>query len=888
MIALTGLFSQQLGAASLSPSALAPTQPKGYRSDRILLKLKPGVSADQLDHFHSTRGSRVRHSWMDSTSLQSIEIPQDQTVESHLAAYRASGWVEVAEPDYWMHTAALPNDPYVQNGDQWHLNNLGLSGGLMGADIHAPEAWETLRSASNTVVAIIDTGIFTSHPDLASALWTNPGEIPDNGIDDDGNGIVDDVHGLNAAANSGDIQDVVGHGTFICGLIGAVGNNGIGVSGVAWQVQLMMCRYVDNQGNGSLSDVLQCFDYARIQGAKVINASFVSTNYSLILQSAINNCRNAGIVVVAGVGNDGANIDASPTYPASFNLDNVLAVTATDRSDTLASFSNYGATNVDIAVPGKAIASTQASAVALYAVGDGTSFSTAIMSGAMALITARFPGLSPAQRIQRALTTVDALPSLAGKCVSGGRLNLARALGPPVVVSFSYSPTSTASSLTLQFTNNAFGAVTDWAWDFGDGQMSSLANPLHTFESRGRYSVLLTARDLTGHVGSTHREVIALENYRMSAGSSVWIDPSGMTAHSLSQNGVSAAIPLPFTFFFYGEPWTAVYMGANGLMGFAASGLETSANVDLPASSAPNALLCPLWDALAPSTSTRFYTGVVGTAPNRRFVASWVDVQTTGARPAPLTFQCILEETSQRILFQYLDVAATSKSSSASGKSASIGIQEATGTLAARYAYNGSDIVTNGMAILFTPAMPFSPLAITPAAGLTFNGPTGGPFAPASPSLGLTNTGLIPLTWNATVAKPWMTLSSNSGTLPPGQGMEVTIALTPAATALTPGVYSGIVRFSTTEGQDNAWGMTAQLTVESRPRAWIEMLPEHATPTISVLGDPFARYQIQMSLDLAHWTTLGQGIAGADGKLLINDPSAAGEPGRFYRAVLLP
>lgn len=773
-----GFPSIQPQAASLTVSAAPqPTHRTAYRPDRILIQLKPGVGVDQLEQLHRGHGSRVLRSWAASGHLQSVETPKALGVERHLAAYRASGLVEVAEPDYWVQTVALPNDPYVQNGDQWHLNNLGQNGGVAGADIHAPEAWETLRSASNIIVAVIDTGILASHPDLAHALWTNTGEIPGNGIDDDGNGIIDDVHGLNAAANSGDIEDVVGHGTFISGLIGAVGNNEIGVSGVAWQVQLMTCRYVDNQGNGSLSDVLQCLDYARAQGAKVINASFVSTNYSLILQTAINTCRNAGIVVVAGVGNEGSNIDLVPTYPASFSLDNVLAVTATDRSDRLASFSSFGATNVDIAVPGQAITSTQASSVSLYAVGDGTSFSTAIMSGAMALITARFPGLSPAQRIQRALTTVDPLPALSGKCVSGGRLNLARALGPPVVVSFSSTPASPSSSMTFQFTNSAFGAITEWAWDFGDGHTSPLPNPTHTFASRGRYTVHLSARDLNGHVGSTNHEVLAIENYQITTGPSTWIDPSGMTARSLSQNGVSASIPLPFPFFFYGEARNAVFMGANGLLGFDPSSLDSAANVDLPSAPAPNGLICPFWDALTPAANTQFYTGVTGSAPNRRFVASWVGVQTTGARPAPLTFQCLLEETSQRILFQYQDVAATSKSSSASGKSASIGLEDPTGTVGARFAYNGSDVVSNGMALTFTPARQPGLLAVS--------------------------------------------------------------------------LHGGLI-------------------------------------TITVQGDPLAHYQIETSNDLAQWTPVTLGSAGADGILVISDTYDAAEQGRFYRARLLP
>lgn len=415
LLALTG---------AASPGAQAAGRP-----DRILIKLKPGALAGEVEDFHTRSRTRMLKHFREMEDLQVIELPPGCSAADLIARYQQSGLVEFAEPDFLITPASAPNDPHALDGSAWYFQNTGEGGGLAGADIHAIEAWSTLHSASNVVVALIDTGLRIDHEDIAPNLWTNPGEIPGNGIDDDGDGIIDDVHGINAFANSGDVSDVVGHGTQVAGVAGARGNNGIGVSGVAWQVQLMSCRYVDNVGSGSLSDLIQCFDYARSKGAKVINASFVSTNYSASLLAAVTSCRTAGIVVVAAAGNSSINNDALPYYPASFNLDNIIAVAATTRQDALADYSNWGATSVDLGVPGSDMVTTSAANNSAYTFNSGTSFCTAMMSGAMALMRARFPSDTPKQLIDRVLAAVDPIPALAGKCLSGGRLNLARAPG---------------------------------------------------------------------------------------------------------------------------------------------------------------------------------------------------------------------------------------------------------------------------------------------------------------------------------------------------------------------------------------------------------------------------------------------------------------------------
>src|SRR5205807_6013055 len=187
-------------------------------------------------------------------------------------------------------------------------------------------------------------------------MWVNPDEIPGNGIDDDGDGYVDDIHGINTVNNTGDPNDDHGHGTHVSGTIGAVGNNNVGVVGVCWKVQIMACKFLDSSGNGFISDAIRCMDYARSKGAKVINASWGTTTFtSQALHDAIDSLRQAGIIFVAAAGNASQDNGVDPIYPASYDLDNIISVAATTRNDDLAVFSNYGATTVDLGAPGDPI-----------------------------------------------------------------------------------------------------------------------------------------------------------------------------------------------------------------------------------------------------------------------------------------------------------------------------------------------------------------------------------------------------------------------------------------------------------------------------------------------------------------------------------------------------
>jgi subtilisin family serine protease len=383
-----------------------------------------------------------------------VAIPVDQAIK----ALQALPFVVYAEPDFVVHTSTTPNDQYFNL--LWGMRNTGQTvnsdPGTAGADINAPGAWSGNYSFptgdSNFVIAVIDTGIQRTHPDLAANMWINAGEIPGNGIDDDGNGYIDDVYGWNFYDNNNNPDDSGGHGTHVAGTIGAVGNNSIGVVGVNWQCQLMALKFLGRRG-GYTSDAIRALNYAVQKGVKISNNSWGGGSYSQALYDAIDQARGAGHLFVAAAGNDGRNSDSNPSYPASYNVDNIISVAATNNDDGLASFSNYGATSVDIGAPGVNIASTYKGSGYVYM--DGTSMASPHVAGVAALLWANNITMTYGHVRDRLYSTARPVPSLAGKSVTGGVVNAAAALsntpfpGPPPVATPPAAPSAvTAANLT--------------------------------------------------------------------------------------------------------------------------------------------------------------------------------------------------------------------------------------------------------------------------------------------------------------------------------------------------------------------------------------------------------------------------------------------------------
>ena len=337
--------------------------------------------------------------------------------------------VSAVEPDILITSRQLPTDSAF--GSLWGLHNVGQSGGTADADIDAPEAWDVTTGSRSVVVAVIDSGFDYTHPDLATNAWRNPGEIAGDGIDNDGNGFVDDVHGWDFANDDADPMDDDGHGTHVAGTIGAVGNNATGVTGVNWQVSIMGLKFLDASGSGSTSDAVAALTYAtrmrRDFGINVVatNNSWGGADHSNSLRSAIAAAGRAGILFVTAAGNDHSDNDRFADYPSTYRDEAVISVTATDRSNRLAVFANYGATSVDLAAPGVAIRSTVPGG---YATFSGTSMAAPFVTGTVALLAAANPQATAAEIRSAILATAKPITALAGRVASGGLLNAASAV----------------------------------------------------------------------------------------------------------------------------------------------------------------------------------------------------------------------------------------------------------------------------------------------------------------------------------------------------------------------------------------------------------------------------------------------------------------------------
>jgi subtilisin family serine protease len=374
-----------------------------------------------------------------------VHIPVESDILSILQDYYVSSDVVYAEPNWIGDVCGIPNDTNFSS--LWYLHNTGQKiwlqlqlkkftlrvsfNGIPDADIDAPEAWNITTGSPDVVIAIIDSGIDYTHPDLAANIWTNLDEIPDNGIDDDQNGYVDDVRGWNTCYNNSNITDGFGHGTLCAGIAGAVGNNGLFGAGIAWNCKLMPVRILDENGSGAyLIEVVKGIQYAVNNGADIISMSWSFRYRSSILKDAVDYAYGKGVVLCASAGNEYSSIKR---YPAA--LDNVIAVGATDWDDLRCYFSNYGQW-VDIAAPGEGIFSTMPTYHVVmndppnymtenFGWAAGTSCSCPMVASVAALLLSKTPSLTPDEVKALLCENVD---PYSGLYIGTGRLNACKAL----------------------------------------------------------------------------------------------------------------------------------------------------------------------------------------------------------------------------------------------------------------------------------------------------------------------------------------------------------------------------------------------------------------------------------------------------------------------------
>jgi len=407
------------------PPAARPILSAPYAPGEILIKFRPGAKSTERATVRGQIGAATRARFR--SGAEHWRLPPGLSTEAALARLARDPFVEYAEPNYILAADRLPDDPDL--GRLHAFNNTGQLGGMPGADIDVLRAWNITTGSRDVIVAVIDTGVDAAHPDLAANMFTNGGEIAGNGVDDDGNGFVDDARGWDFVNNDNDPYDDNGHGTHVSGTIGAVGDNGIGLAGVAWRVALLPVKFLGSEGFGFSSDAIRSIDYAHQMGARVLNASWGGGAFSLALRDAIAAGAPEGVLFVAAAGNAAVDNDDLPQYPASYHLPNVVGVAATDESDALAPFSNWGGHTVLLGAPGVSILSTVPGG--FYSVKKGTSMATPMVVGAVALLDAAEPGLDVETIVARLAASADPLPALAGRTISGGRLNVFRLLARP-------------------------------------------------------------------------------------------------------------------------------------------------------------------------------------------------------------------------------------------------------------------------------------------------------------------------------------------------------------------------------------------------------------------------------------------------------------------------
>ncbi|MFH1288317.1 MAG: S8 family peptidase, partial [bacterium] len=392
-----------------------------YKEGEIIVKFKQQTSMSAVQKAFSLNAMSVKKSFK-NFSVKIVKIAPGLTVERAIKNLRNDPDVEFAEPNYVRYLLdKLPDDPRFD--ELWGLGK-----------IDAHKAWDISTGSGNVVAAVIDTGVDYTHPDLKENMWINKDEIPDNNIDDDGNGIVDDVYGYDAVTDDGSPMDNDGHGTHVSGTIGASGNNTIGVSGVNWNVKIMALKCDDEDGGlyvGAIINAIDYLIYMKEKGVnvKVVNGSFGGSHFSQAEYDAISKLKDNGILFIAAAGNDTKDHSSSHTYPSDFDLPNVISVAATDSQDQLASFSDYGTVDVDLGAPGVDILSTVPGGYDVY---RGTSMAAPHVVGISALVWGYRPELSYNAMKRILLTSGDAVSSLNGKTVTGKRVNAYNALISPV------------------------------------------------------------------------------------------------------------------------------------------------------------------------------------------------------------------------------------------------------------------------------------------------------------------------------------------------------------------------------------------------------------------------------------------------------------------------
>ncbi len=725
---------------------------------------------------HARIGGVIKREFRSVEGLQLVGLPASTSVKTALHQYRRDPSVLYAEPNYILHAFNTPNDPSFPQ--MWSLENTGQDGGVPGADIKATEAWNLSTGSSHVVIAVLDTGIDYTHQDLAANSWASSAPFAQT-IDGVSINCATGSHGYNTITNTCDPMDDNGHGSHVSGIIGAVGNNGVGVTGINWAVQVMACKWLDSTGAGATSDAITCLDF--VKAWKDLGTNIVATNnswggfdFSQALSDAIQAQQEDGILFIAAAGNNFSDNDVAPVYPADYFLPNLVSVAATSRFDLLAAFSDFGRQSVHLGAPGDEILSTTPNNT--YSIFSGTSMAAPHVTGVAALLAAQDPTRDWRAIKNLLLAGGDTIPALA-QTITGKRLN---AYG-------SMSCTNTTITKMLQPALNSVPAtvgqpLTLAALSVNCGQA---AGPVQVTVSPGGQTISLldngVAPDQASGDGiySGQWTPAALGNYTLTFSDGEAVQATVLNNYSVGETTYSyqtisgtnlnlgdddvATITSPFPVQFGGGAFNTVYVSSNGTLSFTnAFGdftdwglplnyllLINGANplpptIDLPVVT----LVAPFWSDLYPvqGTDQNVFWAVTGAAPNRQLVIEWRNVRTFDCQTdanANVTFQVVFSEGSSNFVFNYSNVVFGDACSDEDyGAAASIGM-EITQDVGTQWSLNESSI-GNNMSLLWTltpanpPAVPaptitsFSPSSVMAGSGNTWVTVTGTNFLPNS------------------------------------------------------------------------------------------------------------------------------------------------------------
>ncbi|WP_395748198.1 S8 family peptidase [Prosthecobacter sp.] len=400
-----------------------------YLADQLIIKVRPGTSTEHLNSALAERGISVLQPV--STELFTVRLSASDldALQKGMDTLNAMApLVESAEPDGVGFGSGIPNDPSFST--QWGNHNTGQSGGTVDADLDAPEFWDILEGTPGRVIAVLDSGLNMTHPDLLNVAWTNPGEIAGDGIDNDSSGRVDDVTGWDFVNNDNDPTDDHGHGSNVSGIIAAKRNNSVGIAGMLSGVKIIVCKILNSSNSGLTSNLIAATTYARLRGVPVMNMSLQNYPFSSSLNTEFTTCQNAGILLCICAGNQGVNNDTTPNYPSSYAHANIIAVGNHDRTDVrwsgTSNPSNYGAASVDLFAPGREInGPILGTSYSLY---TGTSQATPYVTAVATAIKHLNPSWNATEIKNCILSSAVALPAYNGICTTGARLNAVAAV----------------------------------------------------------------------------------------------------------------------------------------------------------------------------------------------------------------------------------------------------------------------------------------------------------------------------------------------------------------------------------------------------------------------------------------------------------------------------